>query len=198
MACFPLRRRVPLRGTSILRLWRAPSLRGYSSLLSNVRFAIRATFDVHESCKSAVGFWWFVSKEQEPRGSLGFFAWWDETRRLRDIRRQTLVSSFRAIARNLCHLRSRTHVFPICAAHLSAFLICLSCRQCPIRPYGAPSPRGEGWRYEGNLPSQTFGHRFIYICGEAATTTPNPEPRTLNLEPYFYKENKFYDKNKRF
>ena len=31
------------------------------------------------------GFWWFVSKEQEPRGSLGFFAWWDETRRQRDI-----------------------------------------------------------------------------------------------------------------
>ena len=26
----------------------------------------------------------------------------------------------------------------------SAFRICLSCRLCPIRPYGAPSPRGEG------------------------------------------------------
>ena len=26
----------------------------------------------------------------------------------------------------------------------SAFLICLSYRLCPIRPYGAPSPRGEG------------------------------------------------------
>ena len=32
---------------------------------------------------------------------------------------------------------------PTCAAHFSAFLICLSCRLCPIRPYGAPSPRGE-------------------------------------------------------
>ncbi len=33
---------------------------------------------------------------------------------------------------------------PTCAAHLSAFLICLSYRGCPIRPCGAPSPRGEG------------------------------------------------------
>ena len=24
--------------------------------------------------------------------------------------------------------------------------------------------------------SQTFGHRLIYTCGEAATTTLNPEP----------------------
>ena len=141
----------------------------------------------------------------------------------------------------------------------SAFLICLSCRLCPIRPYGAPSPRGEGFirryafstyacirfdvmeeavfsyrslphwgrgtapavdrvlsynaclrrifhlfqlsfmplepypaRYASHLPhagkagdtretchTQTFGHRSIYICGEAATTTLNPEPRTL-------------------
>ena len=30
------------------------------------------------------------------------------------------------------------------AAHLSAFLIYLSYHVCPIRPYGAPSPRGEG------------------------------------------------------
>ncbi len=33
---------------------------------------------------------------------------------------------------------------PTCAAHLSAFLICLSSHICPIRPCGAPSPRGEG------------------------------------------------------
>ena len=35
-------------------------------------------------------------------------------------------------------------LFFTCAEHLSAFRICLSCRLCPIRPYGAPSPRGEG------------------------------------------------------
>ena len=37
------------------------------------------------------------------------------------------------------------HAFSACAASLSDFLLCLSCRQCPIRPYGAPSPRGEGY-----------------------------------------------------
>ncbi len=47
--------------------------------------------------------------------------------------------------RNLCHSRSETHTFHTCAAHLSVFLICLSYRQCPIRPFGAPSPRGEGF-----------------------------------------------------
>ena len=36
------------------------------------------------------------------------------------------------------------HAFSACAARLSDFLRCLSCRECPIRPYGAPSPRGEG------------------------------------------------------
>jgi|GEM_PF-6616527 len=36
---------------------------------------------------------------------------------------------------------SRFHTY---AAHFSAFLIYLSYRQCPIRLFGAPSPRGEG------------------------------------------------------
>ena len=40
---------------------------------------------------------------------------------------------------------------PTYAAHFSVFLISLSYRQCPIRPFGAPSPRGEGWRYENTL-----------------------------------------------
>ena len=81
----------------------------------------------------------------------------------------------------------------------------LACRLCPIRPYGAPSPQGEGCdtkiplspsnlRPFGAPPSigrreysrkplplegkaddtketchsQTFGHRPINICGEAA------------------------------
>ena len=35
------------------------------------------------------------------------------------------------------------HAFSACAARLSDFLLCLSCRECPIRPCGAPSPRGE-------------------------------------------------------
>ncbi len=51
---------------------------------------------------------------------------------------------------------------PTYAAHFSVFLISLSYRQCPIRPFGVPSPRGEGWRYEENCDQQTFGHRPIY------------------------------------
>ena len=47
--------------------------------------------------------------------------------------------------RNLSHSQSEAHVFHTCAAHFSVFLICLSYRQCPIRPFGAPSPRGEGF-----------------------------------------------------
>ena len=40
---------------------------------------------------------------------------------------------------------------PTYAAHLAAFLICLSYRRCPIRPYGAPSPRGEGLCVENTI-----------------------------------------------
>ena len=50
-------------------------------------------------------------------------------------------------------ISSKREIFVICGEGLtlfshvprcSAFRICLSCRLCPIRPYGAPSPRGEG------------------------------------------------------
>ena len=54
----------------------------------------------------------------------------------RMIFKETLIQSFSFAVRD-----SRS---PTCAAHFSAFLICLSCRLCPIRPCGAPSPRGEG------------------------------------------------------
>ena len=57
---------------------------------------------------------------------------------------------------------------PTYAAHFSAFLIYLSYRQCPIRPFGAPSPRGEGWRYEENLRSTDLraSPRFVILSGE--------------------------------
>ena len=45
--------------------------------------------------------------------------------------------------------------FPVCKKDLSATL------EMTVR--------------ENRYP-QTFGHRPIYICGEAATTTLNPEP----------------------
>ena len=60
----------------------------------------------------------------------------------RMIFKETLIKSLSFAARD-----SRS---PTYAAHLSAFLICLSCRHCPIRPYGAPSPRGEG--YDTRIP----------------------------------------------
>ena len=53
---------------------------------------------------------------------------------------------------------------PTYAAHFSAFLICLSYRLCPIRPCGAPSPRGEGC--DTRIPSSKKG-------GEAATFIPH-------------------------
>ena len=54
----------------------------------------------------------------------------------RMIFKEALIKSFSFAVRD-----SRS---PTCAAHFSAFLICLSYRLCPIRPCGAPSPRGEG------------------------------------------------------
>ena len=59
--------------------------------------------------------------------------------------------------RNLCHSRSEAHAFHTCAAHFSVFLICLSYRQCPIRPFGAPSPRGEG--FAGGI---VFPHMHVF------------------------------------
>ena len=57
---------------------------------------------------------------------------------------------------------------PTYAAHFSVFLISLSYRQCPIRPFGAPSPRGEGWRYEENLRSTDLraSPRFVILSDE--------------------------------
>ena len=54
---------------------------------------------------------------------------------------------------------------PTYAARLSAFLICLSYRLCPIRPFGAPSPRGEADDTRETCYQETFGHRPIYIRG---------------------------------
>ena len=77
----------------------------------------------------------------------------------------------------------------ICRGELAALIgvtgkpypSCLSCHSHPIRPFRAPSPRGEGCGTR--IPSSKKG-------GEAATstlnpqpTTHNPQPSTLNLEP---------------
>ena len=59
------------------------------------------------------------------------------------------VSSFRAKREIFVIRGSGTHVFPTCAAHLSAFFISLSYRQCPIRP-------------SGHLPH--WGRLFLYFA----------------------------------
>ena len=66
----------------------------------------------------------------EPRSLKAEMSDWGLGIRLGDIRFRIVISDE---VRNFCQ---ETHAFPICAAHLSAFLICLSCRLCPIRPYG--------------------------------------------------------------
>ena len=44
----------------------------------------------------------------------------------------------------------------------------LSYRRCPIRPFGAPSPRGEGLRYEDRINSYSLraSPRFVILSGE--------------------------------
>ena len=59
----------------------------------------------------------------------------------------------------------------------------------PLEPYPARYARhlphaGKAGDTRETCHPQTFGHRPIYICGEAATTTLNPEPRILN--PFSY------------
>ena len=51
----------------------------------------------------------------------------------------------------------------------------------PLEPYPARYARhlphaGKAGDMKETCHLQTFGHRPIYICGEAATTTLNPEP----------------------
>ena len=54
----------------------------------------------------------------------------------------------------------------------------------PLEPYPARYARhlphaGKAGDTRETCHPQTFGHRPIYICGEAATTILNPEPQTL-------------------
>ena len=87
------------------------------------------------------------------------------TKRLGDIRCQTPASSFRAKREIFIIGGSGTHAFLTCSAHLSAFLICLSSRQCPIRPFGAPPSIGrrECPRSEAGLVS-FFAAKPPSIC----------------------------------
>ena len=80
--------------------------------------------------------------------------------------------------RNLCHSRSEAHAFHTCAAPLSVFLICLSYRQCPIRPFGAPSPRGEG--YDTRIPSSKKTARHPCEPIRSPASSSRAQPRDLS------------------
>ena len=97
-------------------------------------------------------------------------------------RHQTPVSSFRA-KREIFIIRGEGLTLPPCTAHFSAFLICLSYRQCPIRPCGAPSPRGEGW--ETRIPSSKKTSH--YPCDPVRSPYRHPERSRgifIALPPY--------------
>ena len=53
------------------------------------------------------------------------------------------ISSFQA-KREIFVIRGQGLTLSLRCRALLRFFICLSYRQCPIRPFGAPSPRGEG------------------------------------------------------
>ena len=50
---------------------------------------------------------------------------------------------------------------PTYAAHFSAFLIYLSYRQCPIRPFGHLPLEGKAGDTRKTCDQQTFGHRPV-------------------------------------
>ena len=56
----------------------------------------------------------------------------------------SLVCPFQRKGREIFVIRSQRLALPPHVPRCSAFLVCLSYRLCPIRPCGAPSPRGEG------------------------------------------------------
>ena len=59
----------------------------------------------------------------------------------------------------------------------SAFLICLSYRLCPIRPCGAPSPRGEG--YDTRIPSRGRWHTTFVNLSAPQVPSSRAQPRDL-------------------
>ena len=88
---------------------------------------------------------------------------------------RTALSSFARLAKRRCEITILSFSRSICHGGLAAltgvtgepYPSCLSCYSHPIRPFRAPSPRGEGC--DTIIPSSKKG-------GEAAT-------RALNLEP---------------
>ena len=88
----------------------------------------------------------------------------------------TPVSSFRA-KREIFAVRGEgLTLFPPHVPRTSPFPHLSFMPPVPYPPLRGTFPSRGRLRYEGKLPSQTFGHRLIYIRGEAATITLNLEP----------------------
>ena len=65
-------------------------------------------------------------------------------------------------ARNLYHSRLGTHAFPTCAAHLAAFLICLSYR---LEPYPARYARHLPHAGKALMRGKQYSHFVAFIGG---------------------------------
>ena len=91
------------------------------------------------------------------------------------------LSSFARLAKRRCEITIISFSRSICRGGLAALIgvtgkpypSCLSCHSHPIRPFRAPSPRGEGG--DTRIPSSKKG-------GEAATRTLNPEPNESKVK----------------
>ena len=106
------------------------------------------------------------------------------SQRLKSLYRRDLIHASRAFftqAKRRCEITIISFSRSICRGGLAALIgvtgkpypSCLSCHSLPIRPYGAPSPRGEGC--DTRIPSSKKG-------GEAATRALNPEPNESKVK----------------
>ena len=115
------------------------------------------------------GIWWSVAGLTRACGVLPFPAF------------LTLYPCLFIMEKRRCEITIISFSRSICRGGLAALIgvagkpypNCLSCHSHPIRPCGAPSPRGEG--FDTRIPSSKKG-------GKAATSPLNPEPNESNVK----------------
>ena len=115
------------------------------------------------------GIWWSVAGLTRACGVLPFPAF------------LTLYPCLFVMEKRRCEITIISFSRSICRVRLAALIevtgkpypSCLSCHSHPIRPCGAPSPRGEGC--DTRIPSSKKG-------GEAATRALNPEPNESKVK----------------
>ena len=115
------------------------------------------------------GIWWSVAGLTRACGVLPFPAF------------LTLYPCLFVMGKRRCEITIISFSRSICRGGLAALIrvtgksypSCLSCHSHPIRPCGAPSPRGEGC--DTRIPSSKKS-------GEAATRALNPEPNESKVK----------------